>query len=148
MGVAESVREVFVVDDDLGVHDALVELLSVEGYHVRAFLSAEQAWDVIERGARPGVIVLDIWLPGMSGREFVARLRASAYAAIPVVVVSGSGWTERVECGGDEVLRKPIEGRTVVRTVDWLVARGPASASAAVNPPSQPARPVGSQRPP
>src|SRR5262249_51801834 len=127
---------------------ALVELLSVEGYHVRAFPSAEQAWDAIERGTRPGAIVLDIWLPGMSGRQFVARLRGSAYAAIPVVVLSGSGWTERVECGGDEVLRKPIEGRAVVRTVDRLVARGAASASADVNPRGQPGLPVGSQRRP
>lgn len=148
MGVVEPAREVFVVDVDLAVGEALVELFSVEGCEVRTFASAEQAWEAIQRGARPAAIVLDVWLPGMSGRQFVARLRASAYAAIPVVVLSGSGWTEQAECGGDEVLRKPIEGRTVVRAVDRLVERLPVPRETAANLTGRAARLAGGHRSP
>lgn len=116
---------VLIVDDDPAVCAALVELLSVEGYEVRTAASAEKAWEAIHRArARPAAIVLDVWLPGMSGREFVTQLRASPHAAIPVVVLSGAGWTEMADCDGDAVLRKPVEGATVVRVVDDLVLRG------------------------
>ncbi len=151
MGVVEAEAEVFVVDDDQDVREALVELFSREGYQVRAFASAEQAWGAIHRGGRPAAIVLDLWLPGMSGRQFIAQLRASAHAAIPVVVLSGSGWTEQIECGGDDFLRKPIEGRAAVRAVDRLIARGGGSGiptTATANPAAASrARPPGSHRP-
>jgi DNA-binding response OmpR family regulator len=123
MGVVDAGTEIFIVDDDPDVRRVLMEIFSSEGYRARAFATAELAWRAIELGAGPAAIVLDVWLPGMSGRQFVARLRGSAHAAIPVVVLSGSGWTESTECGGDDVLRKPVEGATVVHAVDRVVAR-------------------------
>jgi CheY-like chemotaxis protein len=113
----------FIVDDDAAVRQGLVELLVMEGYRTRAYAKGEEAWRAINGGAQPAAIVLDLWLPDMSGREFLERLRASARSAIPVVVVSGSGWMERIDCDANAVFRKPFDISELVRAVDRLAAR-------------------------
>ena len=127
MGAVEPGTEIFIVDDDASVREVLVDLFSIEGYRTRALRSGEQAWHAINCGARPAGIVLDLWLPGMSGGEFIERLRASGNSAIPIVVLSGAGWSERMECEADAAFRKPVEASELVRAVDRLVVRAAGS---------------------
>jgi CheY-like chemotaxis protein len=123
MSMAIRGPEIFIVDDDASVREVLADLFGMEGYWVRTFSHGEQAWQAIASGARPAVIISDLWLPDMSGRQLIERLRASVYHAIPVVVVSGSGWSERFDCGADTVFRKPVEVDELMSAVDRLVAR-------------------------
>jgi FixJ family two-component response regulator len=78
--------EVFVVDDDPSARDALAALLIAAGFRVALF--ADGASVMTEARARtPACILLDLYMPGGSGLDILARLDAKRYAA-PVIVVS------------------------------------------------------------
>src|SRR5687768_1316558 len=82
-------RSVLIVDDDDCGRETLGRILEVGGYRVaRAATGSEALWQMREAG-RPGLIVLDLLMPGLSGWEFIARQqRDPGLADIPVIVVS------------------------------------------------------------
>jgi len=80
---------VFVVDDDAAIRDSLVFLLASLGHPVQAYASAE-TFLAAGHADRPGCLVLDVRMPGMSGLELQQALN-QAYAALSVVFISGHG---------------------------------------------------------
>lgn len=132
---------VFVIDDDLDVRNSVAELLILEGYEALPLPSADAAWNELAVGVRPALIILDLWLPGMSSGEFVRRLRASRQARTPVLVLSGTPGSSRCEADVDAVSQKPIEATTLVRTVDKLVRVGVRNAGPERRPPRRMPRP-------
>jgi len=64
-----------VVDDDNSILISLKRLLEGEGYSVRTFTSAHESLEYIGRNAVP-VVILDIWMDGMTGMELMAHLCA------------------------------------------------------------------------
>jgi CheY-like chemotaxis protein len=85
-------RTVLLVEDDVDVRDALIELLAAEGFSTVSMRSGERALEYLS-GANPApsVILLDLMMPGMSGVEFRRRqLSIAARAAVPVVVISAN----------------------------------------------------------
>ena len=132
---------VLVIDDDIDVRNSVAELLILEGYDALPVPSADAAWNELAVGVRPALIILDLWLPGMSSGEFVRRLRASRHAQIPVLVLSATPGNNRCEADVDAVSQKPIEATTLVRTVDKLVRVGVRNAGPERRPPRRMARP-------
>ena len=131
---------VLVIDDDADVRNSVAELLILEGYDALPVPSADAAWSELAVGVRPALIILDLWLPGMSSGEFIRRLRASRHARIPVLVLSGTPGS-RCEADVDAVSQKPIEATTLVRTVDKLVRVGVRNAGPERRPPRRMPRP-------
>jgi CheY-like chemotaxis protein len=126
---------VLVIDDDIEVRQSIADLLIMEGYEVNAVPSADAAWSVLTLGAHPALIVLDLWIPGMSSRELVTRLRASRHAAIPVLVLSGTRSKGDIEFDADAVTQKPIEATTLIRLVDKLARIAPSPSESFRRPP-------------
>src|SRR6185437_14554547 len=80
---------VFVVDDDASIREGLANLLEAVGIASEQFGSAEDflgQWDP----TRPGCLVLDARLPGMTGVEFQERLRTSSIS-IPIIFMTAHG---------------------------------------------------------
>ena len=80
---------VFVVDDDPGVREGLEILVGSTGRPVETFPDAQaflQAWD----RQRPGCLVLDIRMPGMSGLQLPEQTRARRID-LPVIIITGQG---------------------------------------------------------
>jgi DNA-binding NtrC family response regulator len=84
---ADSAGTVLVVDDDEFSASIYEAILSDLGFAVRTAESAEKALDAFEPGA-VRLVVVDSRLPGMSGAEFVQKLRARD-ARVPVLGLSG-----------------------------------------------------------
>jgi CheY-like chemotaxis protein len=82
---------VLVVDDDAALRDMLQELLEQAGYDVYCAGNGREALALLnEADPRPGLILLDLMMPVMSGEEMLAALKqVHALAAIPVTIVSG-----------------------------------------------------------
>src|SRR6266567_4485688 len=81
--------KVLLVEDDAEASDAVAELLASKGMSV---LSADEGRKALELMAtwRPAVVLLDVHMPGMGGREFRRRqLEDPRIARIPVVVITG-----------------------------------------------------------
>ena len=82
--------QILVIDDEPGVLDYLVEVLSTWGFAPIRCQSGREALAYLETGAVPALILLDLAMPEMSGQELSQRLQAdSVWRTIPVVVVTG-----------------------------------------------------------
>ena len=103
---------VLIVEDDLDFRDALQTLLTFHGMDVVCALDGQEALDLLNRGLRPCVILLDLMMPRMAGPQFrQAQRRDPDLSEIPVVVLSASahGKTEAKAMGIAEFMRKPID---------------------------------------
>ncbi|PZU57457.1 MAG: Fis family transcriptional regulator [Brevundimonas sp.] len=80
---------VALVEDDADFRQALVERLTLEGCDVRAFSAAEPALKVLDADF-PGVVVTDLRMPGLDGRQLLSRLQALD-PTLPVILITGHG---------------------------------------------------------
>jgi CheY-like chemotaxis protein len=112
-------RRVLVVDDEPTVRGWLAALLTHEGYSVEEAADGAAAQALLQRW-RPDVIVLDLIMPGMNGRQFLLELREDPrFAAIPVLV-----WTavkgvhiNVTTLGATEVLEKLPDPDVMLRKI-------------------------------
>jgi CheY-like chemotaxis protein len=117
----ESKPEVLVVDDQEVILILMEEVLSGEGYPV-ATVDAGRA--ALERARRrpPGVILLDVMMPGLDGWDVLAALRADPRTArIPVILTSASldaSIPRRARELGVSFLAKPFPWRSLVDLVE------------------------------
>ena len=96
---------VLLVDDDLAIREALAEILLEEGFAVHTVENGRVALDWLRHngsnGNRPCVVLLDLMMPVMDGRAFLAARSADpSLSAIPVLVISA-------ENGCSELARAP-----------------------------------------
>jgi CheY-like chemotaxis protein len=83
---------ILVVDDERDVREALELSLSVAGYEVVTARHGREALDLLGRGLRPSLVLLDLMMPVMNGRDFLVALRSQhEFDQLPVVVVTAFG---------------------------------------------------------
>lgn len=121
------VRKVLVIEDREYVCQVMVAVLADAGYNAIGLSSAVAA---LERLAeiKPHIVLLDMEMPGMNGREFLRRLRAMPrWAELPVLIVSGYGETcmPAADRPGIAVLAKPFDNSALIECVGRML--GPAT---------------------
>ena len=121
---------VLLVDDEHAIVDALAGILEDEGYQVLTAANGREALSRLDE-ARPDVVVLDVMMPIMGGRELLQRLRASErWRTLPVLMMSAvpREVLERQEGGArlacDEFIEKPFDLHHLLATVARLAAAG------------------------
>lgn len=77
-------KSILVVDDEAAIRELFADELEDAGYRVVAAASAEEALEKMSFG-RPDLVILDIRMPGKTGLELVAELRAM-YKDLPIIV--------------------------------------------------------------
>jgi CheY-like chemotaxis protein len=93
-------QTILVVDDDDDFRTALCEVLSQAGYPVEQAASGEAALLRLE-GETPGLVLLDLKMPGIDGWGVIERMRAEPrWAAIPVLILSAYGYEWEAELLG------------------------------------------------
>ena len=132
---ARSVMRILVVEDDENLCEIFEGFLSEIGHEPRVVHTAEAALDAL-REARPDVVLLDIYLPGMSGFDFL-RLQTVRALRVPIVVVSGrvteSQAQECLRLGAFDFLGKPV---ALARLEEVLGCFGPSGRPAPAAAPS------------
>ena len=107
--MTDDVPTVFVVDDDPGVGDSMQVLLESAGLNSETFLSADEFLEAYDPG-KPGCLLLDVRMPGLSGPELQARLREMG-STIPIIFVTAHGdvptAVDAVKAGAVDFLEKP-----------------------------------------
>jgi CheY-like chemotaxis protein len=96
-----------VVDDNEDLRATLADVLELDGWTALQAKHGADALATLDACAAPDVIVLDLLMPVMDGREFLTRLRGHPRAGTPVVVVTGT--VPRDDLGVEAVLQKPID---------------------------------------
>ncbi len=115
---------VFIVDDDASICESLSNLLDAVNIPAEHYSSVEEFWENWN-DSRPGCLLLDARLPGLSGVEFQEKLRASG-TRIPVVFMTAHGDMPMVrkvmKAGAIEFLIKPFQKEELLNAVEQAFA--------------------------
>lgn len=111
-------RPVLVVDDDPDIRETLRFVLEDAGYVVYCAGNGREALEILgQEQPLPGLILLDLMMPVMSGDEMLRALRAvHALAHIPVTIVTASGAPMPPLASG--LLKKPVDLDVLLRLVE------------------------------
>lgn len=116
---------IFVVDDDQAVRDSLALLVQSAGLHVETFASAQDFLDAY-RPERPGCLITDIRMPGMSGLDLQERLSAD-HCHIPVIVLTGFGdvpaAVRALKGGAIDFVEKPFNPQGLLDLLQQAIVR-------------------------
>jgi two-component system, chemotaxis family, chemotaxis protein CheY len=100
---------VLIVDDDADSRDALASLLKTEGYQTAQVENGRRALEHLRASLpQPALILLDLEMPVMDGREFLSRLPQVKPSVKPIVIVI-TGQDPRAVPGAVAVFRKPVQ---------------------------------------
>lgn len=119
--------KVLVVDDEKDITALVAYHLEREGFRVLQAHDGLQALELIKR-ERPGLLILDLMLPHLSGLDVCRRLRKEPETArLPILMLTAKAEeTDKVlglELGGDDYLTKPFGPRELVARVKALIRR-------------------------
>jgi CheY-like chemotaxis protein len=81
--------DILVVDDETDIVNLVVELLQEEGYDVRSAFNGEMALAAIAQ-QQPAMILMDMYMPQMTGVMLLEHLKANGVTQIPVVLMTAS----------------------------------------------------------
>lgn len=118
---------IVVADDDDDLRALVVRILQRDGHTVIEAADGVAAWDAV-RTHRPDAVVTDIDMPGMSGTEVCAAVRADPQVKdLPVLLVSGSilpGDSRPAEAGATALLKKPFARGDLTACLNAVLADG------------------------
>lgn len=115
---------VLVVEDDPDINRLLCKIAGDAGYDCRPAFSGSEALLLAEKYSYD-LILLDLMLPGLSGEEFIAKLRAGK--TMPIIVLSAKAGTEArvnvLKLGADDFIPKPFENAEVLARMEAQLRR-------------------------
>ncbi len=110
MGEAAAPETVVVIDDDYAMRLSCCKILSKMGFGVEAFEDGTRGLEGVGR-LKPGLIVVDLKMPGISGMEVISRVH-EIDPQITIVVITGYATidtaVEAMKCGAYDFLPKPF----------------------------------------
>lgn len=116
---------VLLIDDDLVSREVMATLLTMSGYTVDTAESGPASLKMVETGVRPGIVLMDAQMPGVSGIDLIRELRAAANPAA-IYIVSGSQPSEELVAAADGLLLKPFSVAALRKLlVDGQLDHGP-----------------------
>lgn len=116
------VRKVLVVDDESSMRFLLRIILEGAGYEVSEAKHGAAALERVKE-SRPNLVVTDLMMPVMNGRDLVGRLRADPEtASIPILLLSAN--PNAVVAAVDAVVGKPFDPEAVVEAARSLAGSG------------------------
>jgi two-component system phosphate regulon response regulator OmpR len=122
--MADNPTRILVVDDDSALRDLLQEYLSREGFEVAGVEDGE-AMDAWLAEQEPGLVILDLMLPGEDGLTLARRLRTRTQ--VPIIMLSARGDDiDRIvglEVGADDYMPKPFNPRELLARIRAVLRR-------------------------
>jgi CheY-like chemotaxis protein len=121
-----------VVDDEIAIVEALQDILSDRGYEVVAAYNGQEGLRRLGE-SRPDLMLLDLMMPVMDGRELLQRIREDpSLRDLPVVVMSAGRISEQERQAASATLAKPFELERLMETIARLA--GPSAPPASEEP--------------
>jgi DNA-binding response OmpR family regulator len=115
---------VLLVEDDQALADMLNRYLTARGYDMQVVGSEEAAESALGSGFRPGVVILDLNLPGQTGWSLLRSAQLSAAGSPPVLIATATpvSPSKLRELGAAGYLPKPFPLETLRTTVERMLA--------------------------
>jgi len=120
------VTTILLVDDEAAITDNLAPFLKRAGFSVVVASTGEEALTRLP-AVSPDLVVLDVLLPGMDGREVLRRVRQER-RQVPIILLTQVGEsverTMALEEGADDYLNKPFDPYELVARIRAVLRRG------------------------
>lgn len=104
-------KTILVCEDDEGISDIAEIVLTDNGYSVVKLHNSTNIFSTIE-AENPDLVLLDLWVPGISGEEVTRTLKADPTKQhIPIIILSANkdGLAIAKNAGADDFLQKPFD---------------------------------------
>lgn len=120
-----SKEKILIVDDDVQVQKLFTGVLSPHGYQTEVASNGFEAGVKI-MSFKPGLILLDLYMPGIDGFDVCRKVKDNpATAHIKILVITGYGSDENRErimgAGADDFMAKPVDVATLIEHVENLL---------------------------
>lgn len=114
-------KKILVVDDEPSIVKLVSVKLEKEGYELYTAYDGEEALSKV-RDVNPDLIVLDVMMPKLDGRQVCARIKGNPETKqIPIIMLTAVGQFEEqlkgMEAGADEYVTKPFSPEALAKTV-------------------------------
>lgn len=117
-------QTVFIVDDDAAVRDSIKELVESVGLRAECYASG-QAFLEFFQPERPGCLVLDVRMAGMSGIALQQKLNELGYG-VPVIIITGHGdvpmAVHALKAGAVDFVQKPYREQLLLDSINNALA--------------------------
>lgn len=115
-------RNILIVEDNVDIRSALVEVLNMEGHPTAEANNGRAALNYLHNNPRPSMVLLDMMMPIMNGREFLDALKKEPGCCnIPVIIISAVA--DRVDTtGAKECIGKPMDLNNLLDVVAKYVS--------------------------
>ena len=128
--MSETAGKVLLVDDEVGLREAVQAYLEDSGFAVEIASNATEGWEKLQLST-PNVLISDIMMPQVDGYQFLEQVREDPrYKSLPVVFLTARGMTsDRIQgyqAGADAYLSKPFDPEELVAIVTNLIERSAA----------------------
>jgi DNA-binding response OmpR family regulator len=110
---------ILVVEDDIKVQKTLLRLFETEGYRVEIASDGISGLELL-KSKSPSVVILDLRLPGMSGRDICRRMKEHSPATPVIILSAAADVSDKVlllELGADDYVTKPFSPRELLARV-------------------------------
>jgi DNA-binding response OmpR family regulator len=123
--------KILIVEDDPHILLGLEEVLKSDGFEVAVCERGDQALEHVQRH-RPGMIVLDVMLPGLSGYDVCKQLRSKKIST-PILMLTAKGQeidkVVGLDLGADDYVTKPFGVRELLARIHALLRRSSSTPS-------------------
>ncbi len=116
-------KRILIADDDAAIVDSTSLILEVMGYEVSSTLNGSEVPEIIKD--KPDLLLLDIWMSGVDGRDVCRQLKANEDTRdIPVLMISASRDIKEsaLDSGANDFLEKPFEMDELLERIDRLLS--------------------------
>ncbi len=111
-------RTILLVEDDPATRGAMKMVLEWEGYQVDCAANGREALARLLAGDRPELVLLDLNMPVMDGRQLREEMQHDpTLASIPVVTVTAAGDADSVDSAG--CVHKPFQPAELLEAIRW-----------------------------
>jgi two-component system phosphate regulon response regulator PhoB len=122
--MASARQTILLVEDDFVLRTSLAELLIKQGYQVECAAHGMEAFQRLNTGtSKPFLILLDMMMPYMDGRQFQSLKRADpTLADLPVIVITANGEYAAQNARSDvrQTFYKPVNTARLLKSIEAL----------------------------
>ncbi len=116
-------KKILVVDDEPTIRDVVAALLEDEGYAVVVAHTGLRALELLPL-ERPDLVIMDVMMPGLDGREVFRRMRENRNGhAPPVVMMSAAVERDLLDPNVAAFLPKPFDLTDLLDTIERVLKR-------------------------
>ena len=118
--------EILIVDDEKDLREMLLAALEFFGYKGLTAENGAVAWKMLNSGVNPDLVITDINMPEMDGRELLRRIN-DKFPNLPVIVITAYGAVKTADklqvAGADDYIEKPFSLDRLSKSIEKIFNR-------------------------